>query len=86
MEIKQGKELMLLPPGPGKCPICAENEHGSEMPHNRDSLYYQFWYHRQHGRMPTWADAANECTPEFKQTLKAFLVENDIAQAAIGDL
>lgn len=86
MEIKQGKPFQMLPPGPGKCPICAEKEHSDDFPHNRDSLFYQFWFQAQYGRSPTWADAALLCPEWRKASLLKFLKENNVAPEKIGNL
>ena len=50
---------------PGTCPTCAV-KHDPGMPHNRDSLAYQYKFYDEHGRWPTWADAMAHCTPEVK--------------------
>ncbi len=58
--------VMLLGKTPeGTCPMCAV-KHEPELPHNRDSLAYQYKFYDQHGRWPTWADAMAHCTPEMK--------------------
>lgn len=59
-------EMMLLPPKEGTCPICA-TAHEPEMPHNQQSLYYQYRFYGIRGRWPTWADAVAHCTDEMKQ-------------------
>lgn len=51
---------------PGTCPLCAV-KHDPNMPHNRDSLAYQYKFYDQHGRWPTWADAMAHCTPDVKE-------------------
>lgn len=60
------EHVMLVPPRPGVCPVCAV-DHDLAMPHNRDSLYYQMKFRRRYGRFPTWKDAAANCTPEIKK-------------------
>ena len=52
--------MMLLPPKPGTCPICA-TKHDAAMPHNAQSLYYQYRFYGIRGRWPTWADAIAHC-------------------------
>lgn len=59
------EEGMLLPPPKGTCPECAV-AHEPEMPHNQQSLYWQYHFYNQHGRWPTWADAMAHCTNEIK--------------------
>jgi len=56
---------MLLPADPGKCPECAV-EHDPALPHNQQSLFYQYDFYGKHGRWPTWADAMKHCTPEMQ--------------------
>ena len=49
--------IMMLGRTPeGTCPMCAV-KHDPRMPHNRDSLTYQYKFYDQHGRFPSWADA-----------------------------
>ena len=64
--------MMLLPPAPGTCPICAI-VHDSDAPHDRQSLYYQMRFKGLRGRWPTWADAAAHCTPEVQAAWKEAL-------------
>lgn len=70
----QPKTFSLLPPAPDKCPECA-TAHPPGQPHNRDSLYYQIKFHREHGRSPTWNDAWRHCTPETQRTWRKGLWE-----------
>lgn len=67
----------MLPAAPGKCPECA-TAHPPEQPHNRQSLFYQYRYHQQHGRFPTWSDAMSHCTPETQAAWREALRENGI--------
>jgi hypothetical protein len=78
------RSLHLMPPAPGFCQVCAAAAHGPEMPHNRDSLHYQFAFHAANGRSATWADAAADCTPAAKQSLLDFLRERRVDESAIG--
>ena len=55
----------LLPAKSGKCPECA-TAHEPELPHNQQSLFYQYNFYGKHSRWPTWADAMAHCTPEMK--------------------
>lgn len=50
---------------PGTCPECA-TVHDPQLPHNRDSLAYQYKFYDAHGRFPSWADAMAHCTDEMK--------------------
>lgn len=58
--------MMLLPPAAGTCPICATN-HEPEMPHNCQSLYYQYRFYGIRGRWPTWADAVAHCGEQMRE-------------------
>ena len=57
--------MLLLPPPPGLCPICATG-HPPDLPHDADSFYYKYRFYGVRGRWPTWADALAHCTPEMK--------------------
>lgn len=65
------EEFSLLPPTPGSCPKCA-GVHGEQLPHNRDSLYYQYSFYRSHGRWPKWIDAMSHCSEQMQK----FWIEN----------
>lgn len=84
MEIKQG-QFQMLPPAPGTCRVCAQ-VHEEDLPHNRDSLYYQFWFHAQYGRSPTWADAMLHCTPEMRAAWARHLREHNVPEEKIGKI
>ena len=58
--------FMLLPPKPDVYQECA-TKHDPLLPHNRDSLYYQYAFYAKAGRWPTWADAMEHCPPEIKE-------------------
>ena len=60
------ESVMITPPRPGVCQICAV-KHEAEFPHNLNSLYYQMKFRQEHGRAPTWRDAAGHCTEEMKR-------------------
>lgn len=64
--------MMLLPPKPGTCPICA-TEHDPEMPHNQQSIYYQYRFYGMRSRWPTWADALAHCTDAVRGMWEAEL-------------
>jgi hypothetical protein len=66
--------MLLLPPKEGTCPICAV-AHAPELPHNAQSLYYQYRFYGVRGRWPTWADACAHCTPEMRASWRARLEE-----------
>lgn len=66
--------MMLLPPAPGTCAICAVNHKATE-PHNCQSLYYQYRFYGIRGRWPTWADAIAHCHPKIQAAWKELLQE-----------
>jgi len=84
-EIKKGG-FKLLPPAPGKCPVCADNKHGDDVPHNRDSLFYCMWFNATYGRSPTWADAALLCSSETRALWRGYLIDAGVSALVIGDL
>ena len=58
--------FQLLPAGPGKCPQCAI-KHELEMPHNNQSLFYQYHFYARRGRWPTWKDAIEHSPPDIRE-------------------
>ena len=61
----------------GACTECAV-KHSPEQPHNRDSLAYQYNFHDEHGRWPTWADAMAHCPEEVKKVWTQALREQGV--------
>lgn len=55
----------LLPPNKNVCQQCAV-DHDPELPHNQQSVYWQYWFLSQHNRWPTWTDAIAHCTEDMK--------------------
>ena len=66
--------MMLLPPAKDTCPICA-TKHVPELPHNQQSLYYQYRFYGIRGRWPTWADAVAHCAPKMQSDWRQLLKE-----------
>jgi hypothetical protein len=64
----------LLPPAPGACPACGR-PHDPRLPHDAQSLYYQYRFYGLRGRWPTWADAAAHCADHVRETWRELLVE-----------
>jgi len=58
--------MAMLPAKAGTCPECAV-AHEPELPHNKQSLFYQYHFYNQHGRWPTWADAMAHCDQRTKE-------------------
>jgi hypothetical protein len=67
----------LLSAAPETCPECGVKHH-PEAPHNRDSLFYQYYFYNKHGRWPTWEDAIAHCSEEIKQATREILKEHGI--------
>lgn len=65
--INMALEGQLMPPRPECCQQCAR-KHEPELPHDQQSLFWQYWFYRQckGERWPTWHDAMAHCTPEVR--------------------
>lgn len=61
----------------GHCPECAV-EHHVALPHNQQSLFYQYKFRETHGRWPTWRDAMAHCTPEMQELWCKALAEKGV--------
>lgn len=57
--------------------MCAVR-HTLEEPHDRDSLFYQLFFHQRHGRFPTWNDAMAHCAEAVQQAWRAELTHRGI--------
>ena len=77
--------FQMLPPNSDKCPVCADLAHSPEIPHNRDSLFYQYSFFEQNGRWPTWADASASCPKDVRERLRHHLLSNEVSSQLIGD-
>lgn len=55
----------LIPPPEHLCQTCA-TKHTPEQPHNPQSLYYQYLFELEQGRLATWRDAMSHCSEEMK--------------------
>lgn len=89
LQEKHGMTLLGKTP-PGTCPMCA-TAHDPEMPHNQQSLAYQYKFYDLHGRFPTWADAMAHCSDEVKAVWREALAEHGITvdeepQAEVGEI
>lgn len=74
---KEFRSFMMLRPAPDLCQTCAW-KHEPDMPHNRDTLYYQTKFNLNKKRWPTWRDAMAHCTPEMKQSWANLLREKGV--------
>lgn len=64
-EVNPQAGMVLLPPRPDVCQVCAV-DHRPGDPHNAQSLYYQYQFYGRFGRWPTWADAVAHCMPTLQ--------------------
>ncbi|WP_345868311.1 hypothetical protein [Shewanella algae] len=71
------KDAFIVPPKPAACQVCGVM-HPEGVPHNRDSLFYQYTFYQKHGRWPTWADASKHCKQEVVDGLKQILRQQNI--------
>ena len=78
MSEERKAKLMMLPAPPGTCPKCAV-KHDPLMPHNKDSLFYQYAFYAENNRWPTWADAMAHCPQEIKDAWIEALKKRGIA-------
>jgi hypothetical protein len=67
--------MLLMKPPKSTCPICA-TKHEAQMPHNQQSIYYQYRFYGVRGRWPTWADAVAHCSDEMQAYWKEQLGEH----------
>ena len=58
----------------GACPMCA-TEHEPGLPHNLQSLAYQYKFYDEHGRWPTWEDAMAHCEPQVQEHWRQAMAE-----------
>lgn len=75
--IDLAKEGKLMPCAADVCQECAV-DHAPEMPHNQESLYYQYNFYQEHGRWPTWEDAIAHCSAEIQVAWKGALKKKGI--------
>lgn len=69
--------MMMLPAREGTCESCAVT-HDPGMPHNAQSMFYQYRFYNEHGRWPTWIDAMSHCDEKTKQIWKEALERNGV--------
>lgn len=76
--LQQRHGMMMLGKTPdGTCPECAV-AHDPRMPHNQQSLTYQYHFYDKNGRWPTWEDAMAHCTKTVQDFWKVALREKGI--------
>jgi hypothetical protein len=67
----------LMPAPPGVCSQCAR-DHEPELPHDQQSLHWQYTFYAEHDRWPTWADAMAHCDEETQRLWTAALREHGV--------
>lgn len=72
-----GFKLLRAPMKDGQCPECAV-VHEPEMPHNQQSLFWQYNFMEKNGRWPTWADALAHCSTEMRAQWVTALAEHGV--------
>lgn len=77
MAERKNAQFILLPPKEGTCQECA-TAHDPKLPHNQQSLYYQYRFYAEHRRWPTWRDAMKHCTDDVKALWIEALAERGI--------
>lgn len=76
------ESMKIMPPRPGTCPECAV-EHAPDMPHNKDSLYYQMKFRQKNGRFASWEDAMAHCSETMKAYWRQALAERGVDAAQV---
>ncbi|MCF6126040.1 hypothetical protein EN904_12235 [Mesorhizobium sp. M7A.F.Ca.CA.001.07.2.1] len=75
-EVTEDREAScgLMPPALDACHVCGHRPaHGSDEPHNAQSLYYQYAFYADNGRWPTWRDAIAHCSTPVREGWEAEL-------------
>lgn len=71
--------VTILPPPESACQVCGRNPaHNPTMPHDANSIYYQYAFYGEHGRWPTWTDAMAHCNNEIKAMWEKALRERGV--------
>lgn len=83
-ETDTGSRMMMMPAKEGTCEWCAV-EHLPEMPHNAQSMFYQYRFYNEHGRWPNWKDAMSHCDDKMRSTWTEHLEAMGVNVAA-GDV
>lgn len=72
----------LMPASEGTCPECA-TEHDPRMPHNAQSLFYQYRFYAEHGRWPQWYDALAHVEDDLRVEWEMALMARGAAEEAV---
>jgi len=72
-----GFSLLRGPFKEGQCHECAV-VHDPDMPHNQESLFWQYHFMEKNGWWPTWTDAMAHCSPEMKKAWTEELAKHGV--------
>lgn len=67
----------LLPPPAGVCSMCAK-DHDPELPHDWQSLYWQYGFYAEYSRWPDVDDAFAHCDDEMHEAWREALAEHGV--------
>lgn len=67
----------LLPPSPDVCSMCAK-DHEPELPHDWQTIYWQYAFRAEYDRWPTIDDAFSHCDDEMQEIWRQALLEHGI--------
>lgn len=80
MRMIPGKHIgtfAMLPARPGACPECAV-KHDPKLPHDQQSLFYQYKFFGDNVCWPSWEDAMAHCSDEMKEAWRWALREQGV--------
>lgn len=67
----------LLPPREGACSQCAK-EHEPDLPHDWQTLYWQYAFYAEHDRWPLLADAFAHCDDAMYELWREALAQHGL--------
>ncbi|MFA6321649.1 MAG: hypothetical protein WCY36_07330 [Candidatus Omnitrophota bacterium] len=65
--------MTLMPCAPDVCQECAV-KHEVWQAHNYQSIYFQYKFHAEHNRWPTWRDAIAHCPEDVQKQWREKLI------------
>jgi hypothetical protein len=72
---RETSNFQLMPPPKDACQVCA-TKHEPHLPHNAQSMYYQYAFYGAVGRWPTWVDAAAHCDEAMRELWRKGIAEH----------
>lgn len=67
----------LMPAPPGVCSQCAK-DHEPELPHDWQTLHWQYAFYAEYGRWPVIDDAFTHCTSEVHEAWRVLLLDHGV--------